>query len=242
LAKVRTEIIHEDEEVLIVNKPSGLLTIPDRFVLDKPNLIKQLGRSREDLFVVHRLDRETSGIICFAKNEQAHKHLSKQFQERTVDKFYLAIVEGNPYQAEGKIDKPIAESMTTRGKMVINPRGKQSLTLYKVVENFKHYALVSANIKTGRTHQIRIHFSSIGHPLAVDALYGRKNQLFLSEIKLKKYVRSKNEEEKPLMSRSTLHAHQLSFDHPTSGERMFFEALPPKDIRALINQLRKWDL
>ncbi len=240
MAKVKTTIIHEDDDVIIVNKPSGVLTIPDRFVLDRPNLVKDLKRSREELFVVHRLDRETSGVICFAKNEMAHKHLSKQFQERTVDKYYLALVEGTPYQEEGSIDKPIAESTVTRGKMIIHDRGKQSLTLYKVLESFKHYSLVSANIKTGRTHQVRIHFASIGHPLASDSLYGRKDKIFLSEIKTKKYNSGKYVEEKPMIDRTTLHAYQLSFDHPTTGERLFFEAEPPKDLRALLNQLRKW--
>ena len=240
MPKIKTEIIFEDESIIVVNKPSGVLTIPDRFVAERPNLVKLLGRDREDLYVVHRLDRETSGIICFAKTDTAHKHLSKQFQERTVDKYYLALVEGTPYQSEGTIDKPISESMTTRGKMVIHERGKASLTLYKVVESFKHYSLVSANIKTGRTHQVRIHLASIGHPLAVDSLYGRKEQFFLSELKLKKYKNGKYQEEKPLVSRTTLHAHQLSFDHPVSGERLSFEAEPPKDLRALLNQLRKW--
>lgn len=240
MAKVKTTIIHEDDDIIIVNKPSGVLTIPDRFVLDRPNLVKDLGRNREELFVVHRLDRETSGVICFAKNEKAHKHLNRQFQERTVDKFYLALVEGTPYNEEGIIEKPIAESTVTRGKMIIHERGKASLTLYKVLESFKHYSLVSANIKTGRTHQVRIHFASIGHPLASDALYGRKDKIFLSEIKMKKYKRGKYVEEQPLIARTTLHAFQIGIDHPTSGERLFFEAEPPKDLRALLNQLRKW--
>ncbi len=240
MAKVKTTIIHEDDDLIIVNKPSGVLTIPDRFVLDRPNLVKDLGRTREELFVVHRLDRETSGVICFAKNEMAHKHISKQFQERTVDKYYLALVEGTPYQEEGKIDKPIAESTVTRGKMIIHDRGKQSLSLYKVLESFKHYSLVSVNIKTGRTHQVRVHFASIGHPLASDSLYGRKDKIFLSEIKTKKYNSGKYIEEQPMIDRTTLHAFQLSFDHPTTGERLFFEAEPPKDLRALFNQLRKW--
>lgn len=233
-------ILFEDDDLIILNKPAHYLTIPDRFVLEKPNLTGFLKNRLGDVFIVHRLDKETSGVIIFAKNAAAHRNLSMQFEARTVDKIYLALVEGNVHQEEGEINQPIANNMRDSGKMVIAKRGKTSLTLYKVAERFKNYTLVEANIKTGRTHQVRVHFESAGYPLAVDALYGRKKEFLLSQVKMKKYQRGKKEEERPLMSRTTLHAKTLSFDHPTTLERMTFEAELPKDFRAVLNQLRKW--
>jgi len=238
--KSKPEIIFEDDDLIIVNKPAHFLTIPDRFVLEKPNLLTFLKNKYENIFVVHRLDKETSGVICFAKNETAHRNLSQQFEYRTVDKFYLAIVEGQLHKEEGEIDKPIANNMRDSGRMVIAKRGKASLTVFKLLEKFKNYSLVEANIKTGRTHQVRIHFESIGYPLMIDSVYGRQSEFFLSKIKLKKYRRGKDVVERPLMSRTTLHAHKVAFDHPTSGERVHFEVEPPKDFRAVLNQLRKW--
>lgn len=238
--KIKPSIIFEDDQIIVVNKPADFLSIPDRFVANKPNLVSFLKNKREDVFTVHRLDKETSGVIIFAKTSEAHRNLSLQFEERSVDKIYWALVDGNVHKEEGKIDKPIANNMRDSGKMVIAKRGKPSLTLYKVIERFKHHTLIEANIKTGRTHQVRIHFESIGYPLSVDELYGRKKEFFLSEIKLKKYRRGKEKEERPLMSRSTLHARQLTFKHPATEEVMTFEAGLPKDFKAVLNQLRKW--
>ena len=233
-------ILFEDDDLIIVNKPAHFLTIPDRFVLEKPNLLTFLKKKYENVFVVHRLDKETSGVICFAKNEKAHRHLSQQFEYRTVDKYYLAIVEGQLHKEEGEIDKPIANNMRDAGRMIIAKRGKNSLTVFNLLEKFKHYSLVEANIKSGRTHQVRVHFESIGYPLAVDELYGRKKAFFLSEVKLKKYRRGKDFEERPLMQRTTLHAYELTFKHPNTQEEMTFNAELPKDFRAVLNQLRTW--
>ena len=240
--KKALDILHDDPHFLIVNKAPGMLSIPDRFVAEIPNLLTLLNKRFEKVFVVHRLDKETSGIICYAKTEEAHKKLNKQFLDRTVDKHYLAIVEGTPYPASGEIDLPIIESSSTRGKMIVKKTGKESLTLYKTIEFFKHYSLVDANIKTGRMHQVRVHLNAIGHPLAIDPLYGRQSEIFLSKIKKKKFNLQKNTEEQPLLSRTTLHAHSLAFDHPVTGERLKFEAEPPKDFRAFLNQLRKWGI
>ena len=239
-AKTDIEIIFEDEALVIVHKPAGYLSIPDRFVPEKPNLYHYLGELYEKIFIVHRLDKETSGLICFAKTEEAHKNLSDQFMTRTVDKIYLALVEGHLNPEEGTIDKAIAHSKTVAGKMVISRHGKASVTDYRVVETFKNFSLVEANIRTGRTHQIRVHFESIGHPLAVDAMYGRREMFLLSEIKLRKYNSGKEEEERPLMHRTSLHAFRLGLNHPTTGERLSFEAPLPKDFAAVLNQLRKW--
>lgn len=234
------DALFEDEHILVVNKPAGLLTIPDRFG-NKDSLQAALERHYGKVFVVHRLDRETSGVLCFARSEAAHRHLSMQFEQHTVDKYYHVLLDGVLHHEEGEIDKPIGEHPTIAGKMAIVPRGKPSLTFYRLLERFQRFTLVEALLKTGRTHQIRIHFQSIGYPLAIDPLYGRRSALYLSEIKGKSYKSGKySEEERPLMDRTSLHASRLRIDHPETGERMEFTAELPKDFQAILNQLRKW--
>lgn len=234
------DLIHEDEHILVVSKPAGLLTIPDRFG-NKESLVAALQAKYGKVFIVHRLDRETSGILCFARNEAAHRHLSMQMEHHTADKFYLALVDGAVHHEEGEIDKPIGEHHSIPGKMAITTSGKPSLTFYRVIERFQRFTLVEAQIKTGRTHQIRVHFQSIGYPLAIDALYGRREQFLLSEIKGKKYKSGKfTEEERPMMERTSLHAARLRLQHPVSGEKMEFQSELPKDFAAVLNQLRKW--
>ncbi len=237
--KAAYELLHEDEELIIVNKTSGLLSIPDRFDATRPNLLAQLKERFGEVYVVHRLDRETSGVLCFAKNEAAHKHLSQQFEERSVEKIYYALVEGR-LSEEGEINKAIAPHPYIKGKMITQKRGKASLTLYKSLEYFRNHTLAEANIKTGRMHQIRVHFADINHPLAIDSVYGRKSAFLLSEIKRKRYKLGREQEERPLMSRTSLHAHRLQLTHPSTGERLQFEASLHKDFNAVLKQLRKW--
>ena len=236
----KPDIIFEDDHIIVVNKPANLLTIPDRFDNTKPSLYADLNQVFGKVFIVHRLDRETSGIIVFAKNEEAHRHLSLQFENHETHKVYLALLDGVMHQEEGEIDRPIAEHPTIPGKMTVAKKGKESLTLFKVTERFKHFTLVEADIRTGRTHQIRVHFQSLGYPLAIDGLYGRRTALFGHDIKNKFKVGKFTEEEIPLMKRTSLHAFRLSFKHPLSNEPVSFESELPKDFRALLNQLRKW--
>ncbi len=237
---MKLDIIFEDDDVILVNKPSDMLTIPDRHDADKPSVYGNLNKIYGKVFIVHRLDRETSGVIIFAKNEAAHRHLSMQFENHETSKIYIALLDGALHNEEGEINKPIAPHISVPGRMVIAKRGKESLTLYKVTERFKHFTLVEANIKTGRTHQIRIHFQSNGYPMAVDSLYGRRNEFYLSEIKGGKFRIGKFDEERPLMTRTTLHALKLTFLHPTKLEMMTFEAPMHKDFTATLSQLRKW--
>lgn len=239
--KKKPVVIFEDADIIIVNKPPLYLAIPDRYAVDKPNVLAYLSEFREKVFTVHRIDKETSGLMVFAKNEAAHKHLSKQFRDRTILKYYYTLVDGRMHMAQGEINKAIAHNEVQKDKMVVTSKGKASLTLYKVIECFKHFTLVEANIKTGRTHQIRVHFESLGYPLAVDSKYGRREALFLSEIKGKKYRLGKEQEERPLISRSILHAHRMVLEHPTTSEILTFTADLPKDFAAVVKQLRKWD-
>lgn len=165
-----------------------------------------------------------------------------QFEHHTADKFYHVLVDGVVHHEEGEINKPIGEHPTLAGRMVVAPYGKPSLTFYRVLERFRHFTLMEALIKTGRTHQIRVHFQHIGYPLAVDTLYGKREAFFLSEVKGKKYKMGKfTEEERPLMSRTSLHASRLRIDHPATGERITFQSPLPKDFDAVLRQLRKHD-
>ena len=239
--KNKLDLIHVDEHLILVNKPANVLSVPDRFVAEIPNLYHQLKLQYGEIFIVHRLDKATSGIICFARNEAAHKSLNQQFEARTTRKIYHALLEGVLHQKSGSVDKPLAESKARAGKMIIANRGKESLTHYKVLEEFDHYTLVECEIKTGRMHQIRVHMESIGHPLAVDPLYGRRDALFLSDFKRKKFRMGKNQEERPLLMRTPLHAKKLQLDHPETGVEIEFEAELHKDFRAILQQLRKWD-
>ncbi len=235
------DVLFEDDHLVLVNKPPLLLTIPDRFTPEKPNLYHLLQEHYGKIFIVHRLDRETSGILCFAKTEEAHKDLSRQFEQRTVEKIYLALCEGVFLEQEGRIDLGIAPHPTVSGKMITSNKGKSALTTYKVLDTFRTFTLVEAEIHTGRTHQIRVHLKSIGHPLAVDPIYNPQRQaLYLSEFKRKKFNLSKDEEERPLLARTSLHAHQLTFDHPHTRERTSQMAPLPKDMAASLKQLEKW--
>ncbi len=236
----KIEILFEDEEMIVVAKPPCFLSIPDRYATEIPNLQSILKKQYGQVLVVHRLDRETSGVICFARTAAAHKHLNEQFQERRVEKYYWVLLEGVLHQQEGVIDKPIAPNKAQPGKMLISQQGKPSVTSYKVLESFKHFTLAEANIKTGRTHQIRVHFHSIGYPPAVDAVYGRRSAFILSQIKGRSYRSAKTQPERPLMSRTALHARRLLVDHPANGSRLSFEAPLPKDFKAVLQQLRKW--
>jgi RluA family pseudouridine synthase len=200
-----------------------------------------LGNRYPEIFTVHRLDKETSGIILFAKSSDAHKRFSKLFEARKIQKYYLTVVDGRPFEETGTIDKKIAPTPNHKDRMRIDKRGKESITKYKVLESFKDFSLLEVEILTGRTHQIRVHLESEGIPLASDPMYSRRNALFASDIKGRKFRAKKNIEERPLIGRSILHAWKLSFQHPITKERINLEASIPKDIRAVVNQLKKWN-
>jgi 23S rRNA pseudouridine1911/1915/1917 synthase len=233
----KLNIIYEDDHLVIINKEAGMLTVADRFNIESVHLQSLLRKKYGDIFTVHRLDRETSGVICFAKDAETHQLLNEKFEHRDVEKYYFAIVEGNT-PAEGEIDAPLVASETKPGTMVIHRKGKPSFTTYKTIKNFGLCSAVEVQIHTGRMHQIRVHFASIGHPLFIDTVYGRRENFKLSEIKGRKFRLGKfEEEEKPLISRLTLHSLKLVLDHPHTGEKMTFEAPLPKDMKALMKQL-----
>lgn len=236
--KLSDLILAETNDWIALNKPSGLLSIPDREGKEI-SLKKILLDKYHSIFTVHRLDKGTSGLIVFAKNEEAHKLLSQQFEERQTEKIYCGLVLGSPAAPKGSIEVPIAEHPVKKGFMVVHRNGKQSLTDYEVLEDFKRFSWIQFQIYTGRTHQIRVHAKQLGHPVACDELYGDGNPIFLSALK-HKFKLSKNEaEEKPLLNRLALHALRLRFTD-TNGKIIVLEAPLPKDLKALLQQLRKW--
>ncbi len=237
--KEKPVVIFEDEDLLIVNKPSAITVIPERIHTERENLQGILQKQYGRLFIVHRIDRATSGLVCFARNEAAHKNISLQFQNHQVQKFYRAIVKGRMKEKNGRIDLPIAENMAHAGTMLVNKRGKDALTLYEVEEEFKNATLVKVEIKTGRTHQIRVHLTYIGYPLLVDEIYADAAAFYFSSIK--KNYKHGDEEERPTIARLSLHASSLKLMHPTLNKEMFFESPLPKDMEIVLKLLRKYD-
>ena len=231
-------IIFENDDFIAINKDPGMLTIPDRHDDTQLSLYKILGQKYGKIFIVHRLDRDTSGLILFAKNEATHKYLSQLFEQRNIEKKYLGIVRGNMPDKKGTVNEPIAEHPVKKGMMFINKKGKPSLTNYEVLEDYGIYSLVEFEIQSGRTHQIRVHTKSLGHPIICDAVYGDGKPILLSSFK-KKYKLSQNDlEEKPIISRLALHSYHLNFTD--IHQKKFSIGAPlPKDMKALLQQLKK---
>ncbi|MBL7765629.1 MAG: RluA family pseudouridine synthase [Chitinophagaceae bacterium] len=237
---LKPEILFEDDDYVILNKPSGMRTIPDRHNENLPSLSGLLRTIYGEIFIVHRLDMNTSGCVCFAKNAEAHRYASQLFEHRQVEKKYLGIVYGSFEEPEGLIEDPIMEHPVIKGKMIVHQKqGKPSSTSYKVLENFSQFSLVEFIIHTGRTHQIRVHMQNAGHPILCDEVYGSDKPIYISSMK-KRYNLSKHEdEEKPILHRMALHAHSLKFIS-ASGKQIEAVARLPKDMNAMLNQCRKW--
>lgn len=235
--KLDNYIIQENEDWVAINKPSGLLSIPDRE--GKEISLKILLKEKYgNIFTVHRLDKDTSGLIIFAKNETAHKFLSQQFEARQTQKIYQGLVIGVPAEEEGSIDAPIAEHPAQNGTMIVHRKGKEALTDYKLLESFGIYSLLQFRIHTGRTHQIRVHMKDIGHPIVCDPLYGDGKPVLVSSLKSKFKLSKDVEEERPILGRLALHAFQLNFTG-MDGKMVAIEAPLPKDMRATLQQLQK---
>lgn len=237
LTKNRLEIVFENEDIVAINKPSGLLTIPDREQSER-SLKELLAEKYGSIFTVHRLDKETSGMVLFAKNEASHKYLSRLFEDRQIEKYYLGIVHGSPENTTGSIDAPMSEHPLHKGMMNVHKSGKPSLTTYEVLEANKNFSLVSFQLHTGRTHQIRVHSKHIGHPLACDPLYGDGKPIKLSSVKKKYKLGKHDEEERPMISRLALHSYKLAFTDSNGIKREFIAEMP-KEFRALMQQLKK---
>jgi len=235
---VRTlpDILYEDEHLIVLNKPAGLLSIPDRFQPNRPHLRGLLKMTYEDIYVVHRLDLHTSGVILFAKTTNAHQSLSQQLENRKCKKEYWAITY-KPQLESDTINAPITESLRRKGFYKVHNRGKEAITSYHTIQSWQRYALLSLELITGRTHQIRVHLKFIGASLITDDKYSTNSEFFLSQIK--KIKMNREQKERPLLSRSALHARQFTFTHPFTNEVITVTAPLYKDMKAVINQLVK---
>jgi 23S rRNA pseudouridine1911/1915/1917 synthase len=222
------DIIYEDQDIIVINKNADRVvhpapghhddTIVNALLAHVDNLSAINGVKRPG--IVHRLDKDTSGLLIAAKNDKSHKNLADQFKNRTVEKYYYALLEGNLAYEKGKIDAPIGRDPNNRKKMAVRKRhSKNAVSRFKIIEEFKNHTLVEVKIETGRTHQIRVHFSYLGHPVVGDKKYGSKNQL-----------RAK---------RQMLHARRLIISHPATGEKMEFEADLKTDFKEILAELRK---
>ena len=245
-------LLAETPDWAAVLKPAGLATIPGRGETD--SVLERLGRQLNlpsagaadpRLRVVHRLDKDTSGVLLFAKHRDAQRHFSHQFQNNTVEKEYLALVAGRPAQQEGEIDAPLARHPSSPQRMaVVRHGGRPARTGWRIEETFRDLTLLRVFPKTGKTHQIRVHLHSIGVPLAIDPLYspprdrGAAPGLRLSTFK-RGYRPAAGEVERPLIERLTLHAERLRFSAP-DGSHVEVVAPLPKDFRAAVNMLRKY--
>ncbi|NUO80990.1 RluA family pseudouridine synthase [candidate division KSB1 bacterium] len=238
--KWRIEILFEDDALLVLHKPAGLPVIPERYHPEWPCLQsianEQLGTR---VFAVHRIDLETSGVLLFAKNAEAHRELCRQFAAHEAEKIYWALVRGEVASDEQTIDLPLSPHPKKPGVTIVNKQGKPARTHCRVLERFRGFTWVELKPQTGRQHQIRVHLKALGHPLLVDSLYANTEAFFLSTLK-SSYHKKEGEAEPSLIRRLTLHAQQLGIFHPTTKERMTFTAEAPKDFNAALKHLRKY--
>jgi len=235
------ETIYEDEAIILINKPANLLTVPDRWEPELPNLLEWLNTRHHPhkIYTVHRLDADTSGIVIFAKSAAAHRHLCVQFEQQQVHRIYLGLVNGVMPTSHGEINLPLAESPHKPGMMMIKKGGKAAITYWEVLEQFRNYTYLKIIPQTGRMHQIRVHLKHIGYPLLLDLKYNIHNPIYLSQLK-KNYIPKPEQLEKPLIDRLALHASELSFIHPLTGQLYQMTCDLPKDFKATLRNLRKY--
>jgi 23S rRNA pseudouridine1911/1915/1917 synthase len=235
------DIVFEDEFLAVIDKPAGMVVHPGAGVSSGTlaNAIAyhfgfQIPDSTSGpairIGIVHRLDKDTSGLIVVAKDEQTLEELSRQFREREVFKSYTALVHGSPVQNSGKIDRPMARDRWHRTKMTVAANGRAALSLWKVRERFEKFTLLDVEIKTGRTHQIRVHLASINHPVVGDSVYNEGRDNTISNQEIKRSVTALN--------RQFLHAERLGFTHPRSGEKMDFCRELPDELEKIISVVK----
>ncbi|MBL8150088.1 MAG: RluA family pseudouridine synthase [Blastocatellia bacterium] len=229
------DIIYEDEDLVVINKPSGLVVHPGAGINSGTlanGLVAHFQKlSCVDLFrpgIVHRLDRDTSGVMIVAKSELAHQHLSEQFASRVVKKRYTALVYGATEQT-GVIELPIGRHPTHRVKMSVSVKGRYAYTSYSVIKRFNEFTLLDVEIKTGRTHQIRVHLAHINHPVVGDDVYGVGWSARVKAVQLRRQIER--------VGRQLLHASNISFIHPKTGKLLNFTAALPKDFEQMVLQL-----
>lgn len=229
-------IVHEDADLIVVDKPAGLVVHPAAGNLDGTLVNALLHHCEGQLSgiggvarpgIVHRIDKDTSGLLVVAKSDKAHEGLARQFKDHSIDRLYAAIVYGVPVPASGTVDAWVGRSDADRKKMAVHRegRGKHAVTHYRMVERLQGAAMVECRLETGRTHQVRVHMHHIGHPLIGDPVYGRERKGFKSILETLGF------------KRQALHAKSLGFIHPVTSERLLFQSVLPSDMQELLSQL-----
>jgi len=229
-------IVHEDADLIVVDKPAGLVVHPAAGNLDGTLVNALLHHCEGQLSgiggvarpgIVHRIDKDTSGLLVVAKSDKAHEGLARQFKDHSIDRLYAAIVYGVPVPASGTVDAWVGRSDADRKKMAVHRegRGKHAVTHYRIVERLQGAAMVECRLETGRTHQVRVHMHHIGHPLIGDPVYGRERKGFKSILETLGF------------KRQALHAKSLGFIHPVTSERLLFQSVLPSDMQELLSQL-----
>jgi 23S rRNA pseudouridine1911/1915/1917 synthase len=244
-------LLYEDDQISVINKPAGMVVHPAKghwsgtlaaalaFRYDQLSGIG--GPTRPG--IVHRLDRDTSGVLVVARTDAAHAHLARQFAARTVEKQYDAIVVGVPDRDQDVIRHPLGHHPRQREKMAVlqgHPTSREAETFYHVVSRFDGFALLQVVPKTGRTHQIRVHLCSLRHPVLCDRLYGSRARITRNEIERSTATPHPDQPGEALLERQALHARRICFDHPTSGDRVSIEAPMPQDMQSVLAALRRW--
>ena len=228
------EIVYEDDTLVVVNKPAGLVVHPAAGI-HGGTLANALAFHFQQLpdsgagvrpGIVHRLDRDTSGLLVVAKTEAALENLSDQFRDRTVFKSYVALVHGRVKDDSGKIDQPLARDPANRTRMAVVRGGRSALSLFRVRQRFDRFTLLDVELKTGRTHQIRVHLAWLKHPVVADETYGGGRDNTIQDARLRAHVRN--------LGRHFLHAEKLAFTHPKTGERVEFESPLPPELAGLL--------
>lgn len=231
-------ILYEDADIVVVNKPAGIVVHPAAGH-SSGTMVNALLHHVDDLSgiggeirpgILHRLDKDTSGVMVVAKNDLAHRALTKAWGTEAVEKEYLALVYGSPKRSSGKIEAAIGRHPSDRKKMAVVERGRPAVTLYRVEQQLSHVSLLRCRLKTGRTHQIRVHLKHLGHPIVGDPVYSGPQWRGIPDKKLQKALAALN--------RQALHAARLSFPHPRTGETVTFEAQLPADMAELLRALR----
>ena len=224
---IPVDVIYEDNDIIVINKKKGMVVHPGNGRTEDTLVNALMGRCKDSLSgiggkirpgIVHRLDKDTSGIIIVAKNDKSHINLSEQIKNRKVNKYYIALVRGNVIENNATINMPIARSTKDRKKMAVNEKGKEAITHFKVLKRYNGYTLLEIKIDTGRTHQIRVHLSEIGYPVVGDEVYSNGKNKFG-------------------VKGQCLHAKRIEFVHPTTNKKMVLEAELPKYFKNILKEL-----
>lgn len=245
MKKAPFTLIYADEDMIAVNKTAGLLVAADRWDIEAPRLdlliqkqLPQIAPLCQKLYAVHRIDKDTSGILLYALNAEAHRALNTAFQEREIKKTYRLLIHGRVSEEQFTVDLPLrADGDALHRTVVDKRRGKEAITHFTALETFRQFSLLEARPVTGRTHQIRAHLAAAGYPIVCDSLYGSGKPVLLSELKQR--WRGDVYTEQPLIRRLALHAYQLEGIHPRTREPFSFTAEYAKDFKSTVHQLQK---